>query len=214
LLTAIIITFWTRARQPGLRPGGYGDHPGTIDTSEFSSRDLNPVKVEVSKRPNRLMSAACIPREETLLPLHPFYRTRATAYHLLSRRGGVDVLLSIADAREPLDVRYRGNPEDICLHRVFLSLDPFETIDRAMSPFLKPVKSGRFYVAALEAGRAESSRGSGLLACRRRASDLQQTGIHFCPNMRPQKAWPRNCDSTCDPYARLRAEPFETGRRI
>jgi len=71
-----------------------------------------------------------------------------------------------------------------------------------MSPFLKPVKSGSFYVAALEAGRAESSRGSGLLACRRRASYLQQTGIHFCRNMRPQKAWPRNCDSTCDPYAR------------
>src|SRR5256885_11800876 len=27
--------------------------------------------------------------------------------------------------------------------------------------FLKPVKSGRFYAAALEAGRAESSRGAG-----------------------------------------------------
>ena len=34
-----------------------------------------------------------------------------------------------------------------------------------MSPFLKPVKSGRFDVAVLEAGRAESSRGGGLLAC-------------------------------------------------
>jgi hypothetical protein len=35
--------------------------------------------------------------------------------------------------------------------------DPFEKIGRAMSPFLKPVKSGRFYVAALEVGRAEFS---------------------------------------------------------
>src|SRR5437868_15122986 len=87
----------------------------------------------------------------------------------------------------------------------------FETIDRAMSPFLKPVKSGRFYVAALEAGRAESSRGSGLLACRRRASDLQQTGIHFCRNMRLQKACPQNCDSNCDPYARCARSQLRLG---
>src|SRR5436305_931163 len=72
-----------------------------------------------------------------------------------------------------------------------------------MSPFLKPVKSGRFYIAALEAGRAESSRGSGLLASR-------QPAFHLLPEDAAPKAWPRNCDSTCDPYARS-AEPFETG---
>src|SRR2546429_2070755 len=66
-------------------------------------------------------------------------------------------------------------------------IDPFETIDRAMSPFLKPVKSVKFYVAALEAGRAESSRGSGLLACRRRASDLNKPAFIFAGICGPKR---------------------------
>src|SRR5438309_2586181 len=90
----------------------------------------------------------------------------------------------------------------------------FETIDRAMSPFLKPVKSGRFYVAALEAGRAESSRGSGLLACRRRASDLQQTGIHFCRKYAAPKGVATKLRQHFRSLCLMRPEPFVTGRRI
>ena len=51
----------------------------------------------------------------------------------------------------------------------------FETIDRAMSPFLKPVKSGRFYVAALEAGRAEFS-------ARERAASVPSAGMGLRTN--------------------------------
>jgi hypothetical protein len=77
--------------------------------------------------------------------LRPFTQRRARAYLLLSRRGGVDVLLSIADAREPLDVRYRGNPEDICLHRVVLSLTPSR-----IGVVRRPTRFGRFAAGVIE----------------------------------------------------------------
>jgi len=65
---------------------------------------------------------------------------------------------------------FEGKPGHRLALRLNSAFDPFETIDRAMSPFLKPVKSGRFYVAALEAGRAESS-------ARERAASVPSAGI-------------------------------------
>src|SRR5437016_4406475 len=88
------------------------------DTSEFSSRAFNPLKVEVSKHPNGLMSAACIPREENVLlciflPNSGRERITFLSLYLFCSHGGLErvvVLPSIADVREPVDVRYEGQP--------------------------------------------------------------------------------------------------------
>ena len=81
------------------------------------------MKVEVSKRPNGLgADAQRIPRVESFLPLHPLQR-RARAYQLFIRFKRVDVLLSIADVREPVDVRYEGQPGK---HILVLSSSQFD----------------------------------------------------------------------------------------
>jgi hypothetical protein len=61
--------------------------------------------VKASKRASCRRLA--IPRVESFLP-HPSTERRARAYHLFIRFKRVDVLLSIADVREPVDVRYQG----------------------------------------------------------------------------------------------------------
>ena len=59
--------------------------------------------VKASKR----LGAGAFPREKSFLPLHLATERRAGAYHLFIRFKRVDVLLSIAHVREPVDVRYQ-----------------------------------------------------------------------------------------------------------
>jgi hypothetical protein len=75
----------------------------------------------VLKHPNGLVPAPFRVRRAFYL-CSPFYRTARESVspfylvssYLVTPVERVDALLSIADVREPVDVRYEGHPEDIC----------------------------------------------------------------------------------------------------